>query len=543
MIYLIKLNIAIALFHAAYMLLFTGDTFFRCRRAALIGAMVLSAVIPLVYVVMPAGVDVAGNAVAAAYAAEVLPMLTVTAEGGRAGADAADWVGLAWIVMAAYLAVSAVLAARLAWRVVSVVRLARHSRRVTVSGVEVRLIDGCGSAFSFMRWIFADAAMLGSVRAADVLSHERTHVEQWHTADVLLSELMCAVCWLNPAAWAMRRQVRINLEYLADERVLARGADARCYQYSLLALACPQERNIAISNNFNVLPLKKRIKMMNKKRTAPQKRAKYLLLLPMAVIMLAASNAESMARSGAGLSMPADNGGRPLVVIDGNVMESNAATGAADPLSQVNPADIESMTVLKDASATAIYGSLGADGVIVVKTKNGDAGISSNGNAGEAQAARPVEGLPAVTVNAAAAADTVHLVVEQLPEYVDRASGKKGVGALMEYLSRNIKYPRIAMKAGIDGRVMVKFVVNTDGTVSDITVFKSAAAGRTQQELDHVKAYKRDSGEPLVTVRDACAALDAEAVRVIGGTTWNPGRQKGKAVRVYFTLPVSFKLK
>lgn len=100
-------------------------------------------------------------------------------------------------------------------------------------------------------------------------------------------------------------------------------------------------------------------------------------------------------------------------------------------------------------------------------------------------------------------------VVEKMPEYPG------GSAALFEYLSKNVKYPADAEKKKIEGRVLVTFVVNTDGSITDIEV-----------------------------VRKAFPSLDAEAVRVISGMPkWIPGEQKGQKVRVKYTVPLNFRLK
>ena len=100
-------------------------------------------------------------------------------------------------------------------------------------------------------------------------------------------------------------------------------------------------------------------------------------------------------------------------------------------------------------------------------------------------------------------------VVEKMPEYPG------GSAALFEYLNGNIKYPTDAEKKKIEGRVLVTFVVNTDGSITDIEV-----------------------------VRKAFPSLDAEAVRVISGMPkWIPGEQKGQKVRVKYTVPLNFRLK
>ena len=105
--------------------------------------------------------------------------------------------------------------------------------------------------------------------------------------------------------------------------------------------------------------------------------------------------------------------------------------------------------------------------------------------------------------------DVVFQVVEQQPEFPG------GLQALNEYLAYNINYPRISRDNGSQGRVFVRFIINTDGSISDAEVIRS-------------------SGDMY---------LDREAVRVVSGMPrWKPGKEDGKVVRAYYTLPVSFKL-
>lgn len=104
---------------------------------------------------------------------------------------------------------------------------------------------------------------------------------------------------------------------------------------------------------------------------------------------------------------------------------------------------------------------------------------------------------------------TIFEVVEQMPEFPDG-----GMAGLMKYLSKNIKYPTIAQENGTQGRVTVQFVVNKDGSIVDAKVLRG------------VDPY-----------------LDKEAVRVIMGMPkWKPGMQRGKPVRVKYTVPVMFRL-
>ena len=105
--------------------------------------------------------------------------------------------------------------------------------------------------------------------------------------------------------------------------------------------------------------------------------------------------------------------------------------------------------------------------------------------------------------------DDVFDIVEQMPEYPG------GMQALFEFLKENIKYPEDAQKQKVEGRVLVKFVVETDGSITNIEV-----------------------------VKNAFPSLDAEAERVVRiMPKWTPGKQKGQVVRVKFVLPINFSLK
>ena len=100
-------------------------------------------------------------------------------------------------------------------------------------------------------------------------------------------------------------------------------------------------------------------------------------------------------------------------------------------------------------------------------------------------------------------------VVEVMPQFPG------GQTAMLQYMMKNIKYPKQAMKEGIQGRVTVSFIVEKDGRVSNVRLLRSV--------------------QPL---------LDKEAIRVVKSMPkWSPGKQKGKPVRVRFNLPVMFKLK
>ena len=406
--YLIKANVVLVVLFGFYQLISAGDTFFKWRRVALLTIYVLSLLLPTIDLsVLVNETAPLGNILPRM--AYNLPEVTV-----QPTHDNFDWQQLAvWL----YTGVALALLLRVFWQVVVVCRLAQRSERATLHSTAVCLLTGDYSPFSFFRWIFVNPDDKTPSQVQQILTHEQTHVAQWHSADALLSQLFVATFWFNPVAWLMRLQVRNNLEYLADRSVINGGTDKKAYQYHLLAVA--YRTNVAtITNNFNVLPLKKRIKMMNKQTSNPLARFKYLLFVPLAIALLAMNSTTMRA----------------------NVQKK------------------------------------------VVKTTKATKKTSAN--------------------------DKVYEVCEQMPTFPG------GDAALMKYLSENVKYPALAIKAQEQGRVVVSFTVEKDGAISDVKVARSVTP-----------------------------SLDAEAVRVVKAMPkWTPGKQGGQLVRVRYNVPVSFKL-
>lgn len=284
LIYLLKANLLLAALYALYRLLLHRDTFFAWRRATLLTIVAVSLLAPLPALqgwtegVLPG--QVAQGITAEAW----LPEFIITPQGAEAGGN--DSPVLTYLAVA-YAAGVLLLAGRMLVQLLAIVRLSRRCPATTIGGTRVRLLPRGEAPFSFFRLIFVCPEAHSPQELDEILAHEQTHARQVHSADVLVAELACALCWFNPAAWLLRRDVRNNLEYLADHHVLASGFDARAYQYHLLGLAYPKAA-ATIYNNFNVLPLKERIKMMNKRKTRNIGRLKYLLFLPVATLLAAA---------------------------------------------------------------------------------------------------------------------------------------------------------------------------------------------------------------------------------------------------------------
>ena len=535
--YFLKINVAIALFYAFYRLFFYKDTFFTWRRAALLCFFAISAVYPLLNIQTWITEQEPMVAMADLYADIVLPEFTITPEQATS-----DWKTLLLQTVGfAYWGMVIVLAIRFFIQLAGIIRLAFRCRKAKIGNTNVHLLRQASGPFSFFHWIFIHPTSHTEDELSEILTHEQTHANQWHSIDVLVSEIVCIFCWFNPFAWLMKREIRTNLEYLADNRVLETGHDSKAYQYHLLGLS-HHKAAATIYNSFNVLPLKKRIKMMNKKRTREIGRTKYLMFLPLAALLMIISNIEAVARTTKEMAKDGIEAVEENLASNSTTPEMEVATEAIPVETPISQQDKDKLVTYKgkvvDKDGKPVEGAeLLIDGShklpqdqSFVTDKNGNfsfmafenAHIGVIWNKNDKYMLKGIRYDQKERTNLKIVMDDqwqnppsndpnnpVFEVVEIMPEFPDG-----GMSGLMQFLSKNIQYPINAQKNHTQGRVTVQFVVNKDGSIS----------------------------EPKI-IRGVDPDLDGEAIRVISlMPKWKPGMQKGQPVRVKYTVPVMFRL-
>lgn len=531
MVYFLKINVAIALFYAFYRLFFYKDTFFTWRRTVLLCFFAISAIVPLFNIQNWVEQQEPMVAMADLYATVVLPELTLT----LTPQTETDWKQLLTAgIDIAYWIVVALLAARFLVQLTGILRLGRRCPTQKIDDTTVHLLPRPEGPFSFFHWIFVYPGAHTDEELHEILTHERTHARQWHSIDVMIGELACIACWFNPFAWLMKREIRTNLEYMADEKVLETGHDSRTYQYHLLGLS-HHKAAATIYNSFNVLPLKKTHHYDEQKKNP--------------------SNRKNQVFDVSSAGRPADDSqqhrgrARATQKITAEVME--AVTSAETPEVQPQPENIaplpqqekskkvtykgkivdeagnplDDVKIIIDQKYQSITQStVNAHGEFQIETSS-EASIlfESNSKDGKtlARMYRPaelakmnpdnmvIELIPVNIIKSNVTDADVYEVVENMPEFPNG-----GMAALMKYLTDNIRYPEAAKKAGIQGRVIVQFVVDKDGSIKNVR-----------------------------TLRGVNSDLDAEAIRVIQSMPkWKPGTQKGEPVKVKYTIPVMFRI-
>ncbi|MBS1565665.1 MAG: hypothetical protein JST39_14845, partial [Bacteroidetes bacterium] len=290
--YLLKLSIAMTAVYLFYQLVLRRLTFYQWNRFYLLGYTLLCFVIPFIkiekWIGQSAGPD--GNLITFIPALDQLHAMqpvspapvTLVAEQATAPAwGLYDWLGFALLSGTVFMTV------RLGILFFSLYRLRRRSVLLGVDG-GTELFESADpiTPFSFGRSIYINRKSHTEEELRQIMRHEYVHVRQRHTIDILVGELICLVNWYNPFAWLLRHAIRQNLEFVADSNVLANGVDRKEYQYLLLKVMGAAQYRIA--NNFNFSNLKKRIVMMNKMKSARLHLTRFLFVLPLLLVLLAA---------------------------------------------------------------------------------------------------------------------------------------------------------------------------------------------------------------------------------------------------------------
>ena len=543
-VYILKTSVCLAMFYLFYRLLLSKETFHRFNRVALLGVLVLSCLIPMIEVTTH---DASGFL--------VLEEMILMAEVEPAGvldetSNPFPWRALMLLV---YMAGILFFVIRHLWSLGRMLRLLRVSRKEDLGdGITLFVHDDKEVApFSWMKNIAVSETDLAESREA-VLTHERAHIHNRHSWDLLLGEVCVFFQWFNPAAWLLKQELQTIHEYEADEWVIENGIDAKTYQLLIIKKAVGA-RLYSIANSFNHSSLKKRITMMIKKKSNPWARMKCLVALPLAAVAVAAFARPEVSNELDEISSAKVNDLTSIVKaeevksVENSSDEKFKLSGTVVEAARKNVPVMGASVIIRgttNGTLTDMDGKFVMTGVkkgdviqvsfvgyqtqsVVVKDETPlnilmrddvqnleemtVVGYASDG-VGASSVEHPDKKVVAVVDIPKAKEEPQEEVIFQVVEEMPQFPG--GLGEAMKFLAKNIKYPVEAQQAKIEGRVIVRFVVGRDGSVSDVEV-----------------------------MRGVSPELDAEAVRVVSlMPKWIPGKQRGKAVAVKYTMPIMFRL-
>lgn len=592
-IYAIKSAICLAIMYIPYMLLLRNETFYRFNRIVLVGILLLSLALPIFNISPLAFLDhtemgeanraITGVGIPMIEIGNLSAELDYDAQQTQVNAPAQDKsIGWAEVVVALYITG---LCVTLIIKLVQLLRMLSFMRKGCLwtseeDGVKTYCHIRNVAPFSWMNNIVISEHDYNE-GGREILMHEQAHIRCGHSYDVCLVAICEVLQWFNPFIWLVSSSLADVHEYEADAEVLSKGVDARSYQMLLIKKAVGTS-SYAFANSFNHSLLKKRITMMLKKKSSPWMRTKALYVIPMAGIALSAfatsefTNSAELITESKVSNLPTKvqetapesaimteqtyvtapqteapqpqaevkedpKKEKPLVVVDGKIVENVISASSSKALTDVYLAklarikaeDIHSISVLKSEKAVALYGEKGADGAIEITTK--------------AQADKAKETADATI----ALEDTsdVLMVCEQMPQFPG------GQQEMMKFIATNIRYPAVAQENGAQGRVLVQFVIEKDGTACEHKILNSKinrimqSPKPTEDSIKSedklvVQAYSTTSTNDSVEFKNARIALEKEAIRVLQlMPKWEPGMQKGEAVRVRYTIPITYRLR
>ncbi len=512
--YLLKASAGLVVLYGIYWLFLRQHTYFAANRFYLLAALFISLAAPLVQIPETV-VEVAATPTVRFE----LGVVTVAAQ-----PETVDWPFVVWCIYAAGVGFMLL---RLAKRLAELLWLiASNHWQPTGKYILVRAKNENVSSFSFFNYLVLSHRDEG--RCAEViLRHEAVHIRQWHSFDLLLVEVLRSFFWFNPVLILYKRSLQEVHEFIADE--LSTNGDRLAYARELVGYSFGVAPQALVNPFFNSSQLKNRIIMLTKIRSSCWVLGRYLLAIPVLMVLVSfvatrrsepanvteAAVQKTDTKTATGFIYDKKTkqplAGAIVVVVGTTVGTTTDAKGAfridyevgkelavsfvgyetsvcsAETLKKV--AKAEPMQIFLSKQSVAL-----SEIVVVANSKPTSAeDVPVKMPSTDAQP-QPTK------------ADEVFMVVEQQPEF------KGGTNALYQFLGRNIKYPAAAVKANVEGKVFVQFVVNKIGETSDVTILKGIGFG-----------------------------CDEEAMRVVRlMPNWIPARQSGKSVAVQYTLPIAF---
>ena len=279
LLYILKFSACLAALLIFYKLFLERESIHVFKRFYLLAALAFSSIIPTLvfteYVVVEVTSQVASSPIVSpAYNINVPPALE---------ADAADIAPLLWAI---YVIGVLFFAIKFFKNLSQIIKRIKNNPKVTQSPfIQVLLLQNL-PPHTFFKYIFLNKEKLEAKEIPEeVLLHEETHARQKHSLDVLFIELLQIIMWFNPLIYFVRKSVKLNHEFLADQAVLKKGITTSSYQNTLLSFMSPIHQS-SLSNAINYSSIKKRFTVMKSQTSKKSVFIRSLLLLPLLATLL-----------------------------------------------------------------------------------------------------------------------------------------------------------------------------------------------------------------------------------------------------------------
>lgn len=449
--YLLQTNLYLILFMGFYTLVLKNETFFRQNRIYLNTSTLLSFIIPFINSNWFQELFITQKLRETIVPAQMVYETVVLADEGTSNWAIGD------LILWMYAGVTSILLSRFFFRLILLKSALKPKK---------------GAAYSFFNLMAVDRELPES---GIIIDHEKVHMREWHSADILFIELASIINWFNPVVYLFKKEIRHIHEFIADEEAASGMPNKSDYALLLFSNTLGVQPDQLSNNFFNNSLLKRRIIMLNKNKSRRTGLWKYGFSAPLFALMLIFSAAS--------------------VAIENPENNVNAQKLGIRLRIDANPVDPSTIKTAQSLSNK------------LLERKKEDKEIARP-NSSKYQAA-DVHGIAnsRIGIPLKTNQNLVDTIMVQ-PEF------EGGIQGLIEYLSKSLKYPDEAMKNKVQGRVILSFIVQKDGRVSDIKVLRGLGSG-----------------------------TDEEAVRVLANSPkWKPATINGEKVNIQYTLPIQFKL-
>lgn len=281
--FFLKASTIIIIFYSCYKLFLQSDTFFEWSRVFLLVGLGMSFMLP--FWIIPVYVEYAPITIE-----HVEPL--IVSDGIIS--DSEQQFNLWDYIPVVYLLGVATFTLRFLVHAISLGSILFISKKRNYGKFKLLETKSIVAPFSFFKWIVYNPDQFDAVELEQILIHEKVHARQYHSIDVLVSQLACIILWFNPFVWLYAKDIKQNLEFIADKNAQRELHCKKSYQYTLLKASMAKQEGMALSNNFYNSLIKKRIIMLQKTKSKKRNLFKYALVLPLLAIFLMSFNTEEV---------------------------------------------------------------------------------------------------------------------------------------------------------------------------------------------------------------------------------------------------------
>ena len=280
--YMIKASGLITLFYAAYHIFLRKETFFISNRWFLLSGLGTALVLPFVFFKKIVWIDPTPQQEVQVIDVSQLLQLQDNTQQVTPPPVSFSWPN---VVLGIYIAAVLFLMIKLLFNFISLRRIIKN--QTIIKEGRYKLIDTprVNAPFSFFSYIVYNSALLQPNELESIICHEKVHSRQYHSADMLIGQLTAIFFWFNPFAWLYKSSISQNLEFIADAVATKQINDSTAYQKTMLKITL-QPEYISITNHFYQSLIKKRIVMLNKKKSGKVNSWKYAIVLPVLIAFM-----------------------------------------------------------------------------------------------------------------------------------------------------------------------------------------------------------------------------------------------------------------